>query len=211
MPDSLRNRRLNPTFSHLKIDGAKAENDDKDSGNSSVSRARSHYQIINFQNWDQRWQHLQEERERLRVQQERFSALLPPDFFLSDDDQSSSSSDPSLHSDQSKGQIINFKKLEKCDPALYQRWQHLQEERERLRVQQECFLARLSPDFFLSDDAQSSRPSDPSLHSDRSKGQIINFKKLEKCDPDRYQMWQHLQKQRERLRCEKNVFGPSPT
>nr|XP_029138738.1 sporozoite surface protein 2-like [Labrus bergylta] len=49
---------------------------------------------------------------------------------------------------------------------MYRRWQSLQKDRERLRGLEERFLARLPPDYFLSDDDQSSRPSDPSLHSD---------------------------------------------
>nr|XP_029138194.1 uncharacterized protein LOC110002965 isoform X2 [Labrus bergylta] len=51
-------------------------------------------------------------------------------------------------------------------------------------MQQKCFLADLPPDCFLSDDDQSTRPSDLSLHSDRSTGKIIDLKKLEICDPD---------------------------
>ncbi|XP_065822174.1 major centromere autoantigen B [Labrus bergylta] len=67
---------------------------------------------------------------------------------------------------------------------------------EELQKMEECFLAHLPPDCFLSDDDQSTRPSDPSLHSDQSKDKMIDFKKLEICDPDRYQMWQRLQKQK---------------
>ncbi|XP_065822701.1 uncharacterized protein [Labrus bergylta] len=155
---------------------------------------------------DRACQRLQQLRKRRRVREESFLADLPPDCFLRDDDQSSSSSDPSLHSDQSTGKIIDFKKSDKSNPDRDQRWQRLQQLRERRRVREECFLADLPPDCFLRDDDQSSSSSDPSLHSDQSTGKIIDFKKSDKSNPARDQRWQRLQQLRERRRVREECF-----
>ncbi|XP_065822107.1 uncharacterized protein [Labrus bergylta] len=201
---------LNPTFSQLKIDGAEAADDDNESGYSSVSHflsdddqstcpsdpslhsERSKEKNINLKKLEkcdpdryQMWQHLQNQRERLRVREERFLADLPPHDFLSDDDQSSRPSNQPLRRNRSTGKKIDLKKSEKNNPARDRAWQLLQKQKKLIQMQEELVLARLPPDCFLSDDDQSACPSDPSLHSDWSNGQLINFKKLEKCDPDR--------------------------
>nr|XP_029135913.1 uncharacterized protein LOC109994575 [Labrus bergylta] len=222
MSDLMRNRWLKHWLmeddSQLKIDGAEAVNDDNESGFSSVKldhdqsshlsfqslrSDRSKKKKINFQRFEKYdpgryyyWQCLQEEKKHIQIREERFLADLPPDCFLSDDDQWPRPFDPFLRSDRSKEKIINFQKLKQCDPLMDQYWQSLQELRKFIQIREASALARISTDFFLRDEDQSSRLSDLSLHSDWSNGKNINFKRLEKSNTVLDQMWQRLQKQK---------------
>ncbi|XP_065822165.1 uncharacterized protein [Labrus bergylta] len=237
MSDLMRNRWLKHWLmeddSQLKIDGAEAADDDIESGYLSVSHDhdqsshlsfqslrsdRSKKKKINFQRFEKYdpgryyyWQCLQEEKKHIQIREERFLADLPPDCFLSDDDQWPRPFDPFLRSDRSKEKIINFQKLKQCDPLMDQYWQSLQELRKFIQIREASALARISTDFFLRDDDQSSCLSDLSLHSDWSKGKIINFKRLEKSNAVLYQAWQRLQELRELFQIEEeSVFDDLP-